>query len=297
MTRHLVLVHGRSQQRKDPSTLKREWLSALDDGLAKSGLTLPVPESDVHFPFYGDTLVDLLEGKTPEEAADVVLRGGGDVELELFVKQVMEEVRKEVGVTQAEIAEIGGAEVVEKGPLNWEWVQTAMTAIDRHTTHGSALSIFLATRDVYHYLVDKIAKDEIDLGVAAAINPDVENVVVAHSLGTVVTHSLLRERGEAAGWRVPQFVTLGSPLGVTRIRKATIPPRWPSCVERWFNARDERDVVALYPLTTDNFPVGDGVPGIVDKSDVHNGTSNRHGISGYLSDRDVARVIHDALTG
>jgi hypothetical protein len=68
-------------------------------------------------------------------------------------------------------------------------------------------------------------------------------------------------------------------------------------VSQWFNARDPRDVVALYPLTPDHFPVGDEAPGIVDKSDVDNETPNRHGISGYLSDRDVARVIHDALVG
>jgi hypothetical protein len=94
---------------------------------------------------------------------------------------------------------------------------------------------------------------------------------------------------------VPQYVTLGSPLAVTRIRQAILPPRWPACVGAWYNARDERDVVALYPLSAEHFRVGDDAPGIVENSRVRNGTDNRHGISGYLSDADVAKVIHDAL--
>jgi hypothetical protein len=297
MSRHLVLVHGRSQQDKDADDLKRVWMDALEEGLAVSGLTLPVPESDVHFPYYGDTLIDFLEGKPPDEVAEIVIKGASDAELAVFVAEAMEEVRRKLGVTEAEIAARAGDEVVEKGPLNWQWVQTVMKVIDSKTEHGSGLSIFLATRDVYHYLVDKATKDEIDGGVAAAIPPGVETVVVGHSLGSVVTHSLLKTLGESLDLRVPQLVTVGSPLGIKRISGSIKPPRWPSRVSRWFNARDPRDVVALYPLTPDHFVVGDDAPGIVDKSDVDNTTSNRHGISGYLSDPDVARAIYDGLVG
>lgn len=292
----LILVHGRSQQGKDPATLKGEWLEALDQGLAKSGLTLPIPQDQVRFPFYGDALSDLVRGLDPEEAADVIIKGDDtDKELELFLQQAMDEISRQVGVSEVDVAEEGGADVVEKGPLDWAWVKTAMRLIDRRTKRGSALAILLATYDVYHYLVDKTTKYDIDEQVAAAITPDVDTVVVGHSLGSVVSHNLLRERGTSEGWRIRQYVTVGSPLAVTRIRQAIIPPRWPECVQSWYNARDERDVVALYPLTPDHFQVGDEAPGIVDNSRVRNDTSNRHGISGYLSDADVAKAIHDAL--
>lgn len=297
MSRHLVLVHGRSQQDKNADDIKREWLDALEEGLAMSGLSLPVPESDVHFPYYGDTLIDFLEGRPPDEVAEIIIRGATDAELAVFVAEVMEEVRRECQITEVDIAAIGGEEVLERGPLNWQWVQTVMKAIDSKTEHGSGLSIFLATRDVYHYLVDKATKDKIDEGVAAAIPPGVETVVVGHSLGSVVAHSLLSTLGERLDLTVPQLVTVGSPLGIKRISGSIKPPRWPSRVGRWYNARDPHDVVALFPLTPDHFVVGDDAPGIVDKSDVDNTTSNRHGISGYLSDPDVARVIYDGLVG
>jgi hypothetical protein len=64
-------------------------------------------------------------------------------------------------------------------------------------------------------------------------------------------------------------------------------------VKKWFNAMDERDIVALYPLSKKYFQV---TPQIENKTDVQNPTENRHGISGYLGDPEVARRIHAALT-
>jgi hypothetical protein len=58
---------------------------------------------------------------------------------------------------------------------------------------------------------------------------------------------------------------------------------------------DERDVVALYPLTPDEFPLEPLEPKIVNFTGVRNETKNRHGISGYISDKNVAKSIFDAL--
>ena len=59
---------------------------------------------------------------------------------------------------------------------------------------------------------------------------------------------------------------------------------------------DEGDVVALYPLDSNSFPLDPVNPAIENKTNVHNHTDNRHGIEGYLDDRDVAQWIYDALT-
>jgi hypothetical protein len=296
MTRQLVLVHGRSQQGKDPDGLKREWLDALHVGLAKSELDLPIAESDVKFPYYGDTLMDLIGGQSAEEAADIVVRGDGvDAEERQFLGAVLDEVRREAGVSDSDLVALADSELVERGPLDWGWVRVVMRGIDRKIKGGSGLTIALATHDVYCYLVEKSIKADIDDGVADAFTPGVETIVVGHSLGTIVSHSLLKERGTKGGWVVPRFITVGSPLAITRIRLSIVPPRWPACVGAWFNAMDDRDVVALYPLTPKNFNVG-GDHVIQNKTDVKNHTPNRHGIAGYLDDADVARTIYDALT-
>jgi hypothetical protein len=300
MTKQLVLIHGRSQEHKDSIALKAEWLDALEEGLAKSNLTLPIAEPDVRFPFYGDTLFDLVDGKSEDTAAEVIVRGEqGDDDEQRFVRAVMEEVQKKSGITDAEIAQVAGQEVVEKGPQNWEWVQGFLRAVDRFLPHGSGAAVALFTHDVYQYLKNTAIRQRIDAGVSAAITPGVQTVVVSHSLGTVVAYSLLRSQGQRRGWNVPLFVTLGSPLAIGEVRKTLKsfgPTRCPECAAQWFNAMDERDVVALYPLDPTCFPLDPLAPSIHNKTDVRNRTKNRHGIGGYLDDQEVAQRIHQALT-
>lgn len=299
MTRQLVFIHGRAQEQKDSIALKAEWIDAFKEGLAKSNLAMPIPETDVKFPFYGDTLYDLVGGKTLNEAAQVIVRGQETEDDERqFTRAVIEEMRQKTGITDAQLASIAGQDVVDRGPLNWEWLQTVLKAVDRFVPHGSGTSIALFTRDVYQYLKNAAIRESIDNGVCAAFTPGVETVVVGHSLGTVVSYNILRQQGQARGWKIPLYMTLGSPLAVTEIRKTLkklSTTRCPECVSKWINAMDERDVVALYPLDTKHFPLDPANPDIENNTDVHNRTSNRHGVAGYLDDKEVARRIYDAL--
>ena len=68
---------------------------------------------------------------------------------------------------------------------------------------------------------------------------------------------------------------------------------YPRDIRVWFNALDERDVVALYPLSADRFPID---PPIENYNRVRNGSENAHGIDGYLGDAIVAKHVFDALT-
>ena len=302
MIRQLVLVHGGSQEHKDSAALKAEWIGALKEGLAKNGLTLPISEHDVRFPYYGDTLYDMVEGKSADTAADVILRGEEIAIAEKrFTRALMEEINKKYGISEEEIKQTMRTEVIEKGgPLNWEWFQGFLIALDRHVPYASGASIALFTHDVYQYLHNRAIREHIEEGVNSAITPGIDTVVVSHSLGTVVSFNLLHQQGHRLGWRIPLFVTLGSPLAVTEIKNKLKefrqPVRCPECVTHWFNAMDEGDVVALYPLDSNSFPLDPVNPAIENKTNVHNHTDNRHGIEGYLDDRDVAKRIYDALT-
>jgi hypothetical protein len=300
MTRQLVFVHGRAQEDKDAAALKAEWLEALAEGLEKCGLTMPIAEDAVRFPYYGDTLHDMVDGKSADEAAAIIVRGDtGDMEEERFTRAIMREMQAKSGITDAQLAAVAGRDVVERGPLNREWFQGFLRAVDRYVPYGSGSSIALFTHDVYQYLKNSVIRERIDAGISAALVKDVETVVVAHSLGTVVAYNLLRQQGQLRGWHCVSFITLGSPLAIGEIRKTLrglAPIRCPACVRQWFNAMDERDVVALYPLDTTHFPLDPAAPAIENRQDVRNKTSNRHGIAGYLDDREVARRIYDALT-
>jgi pimeloyl-ACP methyl ester carboxylesterase len=157
---------------------------------------------------------------------------------------------------------------------------------------GSGTALALFTKVVYHYIRNPGIRDRIDEGVRQAITSR-PAVVVGHSLGTVVAYSLLNREGTMNNWDVPLFATVGSPLAVTAIRKALQPNQHPQCAKQWFNARDKRDIVALYPLDSEhNWGVD---PPIENNSDIENPTSNRHCAVGYLSDREIARRIHQEL--
>jgi hypothetical protein len=292
--KELVFIHGRSQQDKDSIALKAEWIAAFAQGLSLSGLKVPVAESSIRFPYYGDTLAGLVGGKPANEVAEVIVRGENANQAEqTFQLEVLREIQKsQPELSEAQVAAIAGEEVIQRGPLNWGWVRAILTGIDRHVPFGSSASIALFTKDVYQYLKNPGIRDAIDTGVRQAMSTT-PAVVVAHSLGSVVAYNLLRREGANNGWRVPLLVTVGCPLGVTAIREWLKPNKHPECAEAWFNAMDSRDIVALYPLDE---PHGwDVSPSIENKTDVQNQTSNRHGISGYLGDPIVARRIYDAL--
>ncbi|QYF94444.1 hypothetical protein KY495_04295 [Massilia sp. PAMC28688] len=293
MNRQLVFVHGRSQQGKDSTALKSEWIGAWERGLAKSGLRRPISDDQIRFPYYGDTLDQMSDGLSPEEAAKVVVRGERPLppsEGE-FLQAWLGEVQARSGIGEAEVEQALRAGQT-RGVQNWGWVQAILGIIDRKIPGASGVSVAVATRDVYQYLHHATVRKVMDDGVRSAFKAGTETVVVSHSLGTVVAYNVLAKGEPAPGVRVPEFITLGSPLAVAVVKARVKPLVYPLCVDTWFNAMDERDVVALFPLDSRNFEV---VPAIENKTDVDNDTSNRHGITGYLSDAVVAERIYRAL--
>jgi len=289
--RKLVLVPGRVPRGKEAGALRREWLKALGDGLQEAGIERSLDEIDVRFAHYGHILDAQTEVNDP--AAEVVGGAHATQPERVFVGAVLEEARKEAAITKAELAAIGGVHVMQRGPLHWEWSQAVVKAIDRHVPGGNGAAIALAAHDVYQYLNNAAFARQIDEAVRNAMPVNEEAIVVAHSLGTVVAYQLLKMEGAERGWKVPLFVTLGSPLAITAIRNSLGAREFPWCVREWFNAVDERDTVAVYPLDKRNFNVEPAA--IANKADVDNSTENHHGASGYLADREVARRINGGL--
>jgi hypothetical protein len=287
----LVFVHGRSQQGKDPVALKDEWLAALEKGLQKNGLALP-PGVEVLLPFYGDRLDAFAKAAEVPLTEDLRTKGGeADADFLAFEAAMAEALRQRAGITDQQVNAEYGENPKPKGPQNWEWVQAVFRALDRHVPGMSDKVLEVFTRDVYLYSTRSGVKTEINRIVADALTDGEPAVVVGHSLGSVVGYSVLREDTRAL--QVPLYITLGCPLGVRPIRDQLRPLKFPRPAKLWYNAYDDRDVVALYPLDRDNFPV---TPAVTNYGKVKNHTDNRHGIVGYLDDAAVAKAIHDALT-
>lgn len=296
MSTKLVLIHGRSQASKDPDALKHEWVSSLERGLASIGLTLPIDETDILFPYYGDTLAQLTKDPDAADVVEVLVRGDGDNTPDAALQRaLLAELLEQQGIDQAALETQVDPSVIERGPFDWRWVHAGLELLDRIDGVNSA-AVALVTNDVSKYLTIEGVRRRLNRGVMQAFDqcdPGDEVVVISHSLGTIVAYDLLLEHAASSDWHVTNFVTIGSPLGMNAVQHKYRPLRFPAGVGPWFNAFDERDVVALQPLDSEHFAVE---PAITNHGEVTNETFNRHGISGYLDDPVLAAHIHQTLT-
>lgn len=143
---------------------------------------------------------------------------------------------------------------------------------------------------VRRYLLEPAVRRCVKRRVAHAIGPDTE-LVLAHSLGSVVAYEVLRDSSDS----VPLLVTLGSPLGLPSVLKrvradaGTGRASRPN-VGRWVNFAAADDPVSIRRALADSF---DGV------EDHHlpagTLTDVPHRRSRYLTTAPVATMIEDAL--
>jgi hypothetical protein len=299
----LIYVHGRNQQGKDKEALRTEWRQAQAEGFKGIGYPWPGGQEGIEpvLPFYGDELDKLVKQLNSPLAADVIARGGEEASAKddesALRSELLEEIAQAQNITAQQIAAQfatdivargGDAGAIERGIGNWEWVHSILKLLDRTPLGATAIDAF--TRDVSVYLTNDTVQQRIDDIVRAAI-PDEPCMVIAHSLGTVVAYNVLRALPPGAPIR---FVTVGSPLGIQSIKRHLATPLvMPRRVVQWYNAMDEQDIVALYPLDRNRFGI---VPAIENKTTVDNQTGEHHGIVGYLQDTDVARVCYLGLT-
>lgn len=300
MAKKLILIHGRSQAGKDASALKQEWLDALDVGLGAIGETLPIGVDDVRFPYYGDTLEALTDDPEADDVPEIIVRGDGrsaDSTTQRMALALIQETLQQQGIDDDAIRTAADDDVIERGPLSWQWIHKGLRLLD-DLPGVSGATMALATNDVASYITMPGVRKRINDGVGEAFDAlaaDDEVVVVSHSLGTVVAYDMVALNKAHQDRPLPAFITIGSPLGMTAIRNAFNPRPWPPGAQRWLNAFDRRDVIALYPLDDDRFRVSPANP-IENHDGVDNTTFNHHSISGYLSDPTIAGAIVAALT-
>ncbi len=242
-------------------------------------------------PFYGDRLDELLKQLADTPPGEFLARGVADHDQEFlqFEADTLEEIRSREHIRDDRISlEMNDPEVGERGALNWRWSRGIIKALDRIPgLDGRMIGSF--TEDVWSYLTRRAIRTEINGFLERELQRGGRTIVIAHSLGSVVAYDVLRDQGNLD---IPLFLTVGSPLGIEAVRRRVGPLKHPSSVRRWFNARDERDVVALYPLAGGHFPIN---PTPIDHSAVWNRSDNSHGIVGYLNDSLVAAEVLKVL--
>ncbi|MFD0319324.1 trypsin-like serine peptidase [Streptomyces flavalbus] len=288
--RHLVYLHGRSQHKKNPEALRREWTAGLNQGLTRAGMPTVDP-ADVWFPYYGDRLAALM-GWT--EAA------GGGIELEEFTavtaaqafaaespsgfyEQMLIEAANKAGMPQdGPVATEGFGNALEgrlQRALSW---LAAKSDVDEWT-------IAIVFRDVSRYLSDRTVRDTVLDTVLDTMPTSGELVLVTHSLGTVVGMDLISRLPDTLDLTL--LVTAGSPLGMNAVNERLLAggPHRPEKARQWFNAWCPTDAVAI------GCPLEDPRWGKVTQLAVANGRGRAHNIDEYLAHKGVASEIGGVL--
>jgi predicted alpha/beta hydrolase family esterase len=138
-------------------------------------------------------------------------------------------------------------------------------------------------------LTDPDLRNQLRCRIEAEVHDDTR-VLVAHSLGTILSYSALAQHDD---WPVHTFVTLGSPLAAPMVFNALEPGPvdgkgvWPGSVQRWVNVRALNDK-ACETCLTDHF--GPRVEELV----IDNG-HRAHAPEPYLNSSPTGAAIAAAL--
>ncbi|TMR09669.1 hypothetical protein ETD86_42705 [Nonomuraea turkmeniaca] len=121
----------------------------------------------------------------------------------------------------------------------------------------SAAFAQLFAPEVAAYLTDQAKREKCRQVVAETIRRNRPKVVIAHSLGSVVTYEALWANPDL---RVDLLITLGSPLGMRNVVFERLLPapmngrgERPSGVRRWVNIADKDDIAAIPPELCGSF--------------------------------------------
>ena len=279
-TRHLLFLHGRGQEGRDPDQLRRIWTAGLNQGLTLAGMGTIDP-ADVYFPFYGDVL---LQAPGARESIGADSEGG-----ELY-EQLVAEAAAHLGMP----AELEGTDLAaDEGlrsfgsgllgkmhaQLNWIAARSGLDGI----------IIARIFKDVASYLDNDQTRRRVLDTVMDAVPNSGRLVLVSHSLGTVVAVDLLSRL--PAELEVELFVTAGSPLGLDavynklQVRGAHRPDR----IGHWLNTWYAGDPIAI------GCPLRSAWTGQLQEIPVDNPKERAHDIAEYLAHAAVAGSIRERL--
>jgi len=270
----LVLVHGIHQQAKSSALIEEQWLKALRASAGADSAWPSSKVSTIRTPFYGDRLFALAETKQDLSAVAQGVEDPPDDFAE-FAAPALAQMAIKAGAKEEDIEREAGSEPVAqgKGPHK-RLLKAAARCIEKISPFKGAIALGILGQ-AHAYLKRPHIMKEVDDIVRPSLEGDEPMVIVAHSLGTIVTYRLLREFAEANKPRqCPLYVTLGSPLGIDVVRRSFSPPRArPKDIARWLNGADPEDFVALRPAL-DEQSFGWGIDNI---SDIDNGYDAKPG--------------------
>jgi hypothetical protein len=266
----LVLIHGIGGARR-PAAELQNWLSALAQGARAAGHVSAAANlldgslTDVVFADYSN----FFRKRDSQGSGELALDGD---QARLVIDLLYELIAEKAGTRGPAVDKVMGRSMAQLQPTGkaqgtGDLVRLAINAASTFLgagpwkNGGQWVSGKLLVRDlaqVARYLMRGEPGDDgltIDVRIRRAVAEALGQgpaVVVAHSLGTVISFELLHE----CPVEIPLWVTLGSPLAMRSVvwpRIIPRPPATPMSVARWLNFWDRDDVITARPILEEDF--------------------------------------------
>ncbi len=312
MTKHIILVHGRSYK-PDAVDLKRNWVDALAYGIerdhGKHALN-KFKKARKTMAYYGDINNAFLGSHTgkhwtkkrkADDLADrkLALTGLKQYETRGFTRKNYNKIRDLADVFKELAAS------VLSGPLSLFSVGDEVVG--------------MVAPDMEHYWSadDSFGSDvrwRLTKPLERALKAGDDILLIAHSLGTIVSYDVLwkfSHYGEYQHIRdksINTLLTIGSPLGDENVKEklkgadASSRRKYPLNIGRWYNFAAEDDYISHDPRLSNDYRrmLRLGLTsGITDKQiynmSIRDGNSNPHHSTGYLIHPQVSKLLADWL--
>ncbi len=290
----LVFVHGINNEENTAESIEKEWWEALTRSWVKMELELK-PKPSINVAYYADILAEAAKGG----AGKAVEMGPSEVSTG-YALELLTEYAEAAGVTQEDLNTAADTKGIPLAAVGMSvphegWVIAFADLLEDILPDKGKFIAKLFLRQAATYISDKALAAEIDKKVKAQIFDELSDptIVIAHSLGTVVTYRLLANAQQAAR-NIPLFMTLGSPLSL-KIFKPILPARGTlpqPPIAKWINGRHEEDFVTLNKAITRR---SIGFDGVTDETRIINPDSDKHSIVRYLESPAIAKAIYDEL--
>lgn len=279
MAKVIIGIHGRANK-PEKSLLEKWWKESMSEGLYQGyGYRL---RDDISFKlaYYADTYFS-----TPLNENEIKhpYKPAAEGSIKNYRKTMIDRIRKEVG------------NIIDE-PLDWIGDNSRIFSLATRKILQKHLT------DLSEYYTDTKRQEEILLRLQSLLfeHRNDQIFLVTHSMGTIVAYDALRQIGRSEKYKnvkIEYFVTLGSPLGLTPIKKQILDIhynklRTPSCVTKsWKNFSDPQDAVCLDSHLSDEYTKNSSSVVVDDILIANDYEDDPHHVFGYLRTPEFSRHL------
>ena len=296
----IIYVHGIGNK-PAPAVLKRQWDQALF-GVDMGARTKMAYWADIRYPHpvapaSAEALsIPVSEYSRPRSDKEIIAESKKWVpygaEAEAFAQHLVKRILGQAKIEDAKVKDVA----IHHGQVKAKEVEGKILPpwIRRPATEWIT-KLFIEDVSAYFYNAEQrqAMQDRVRKLIIPQGGP---YMVIAHSLGSVITYDVLRDLDD--GTPIPYFFTLGSPLGIDEVQDHLKKPlRIPQLIDVWKNYADLLDPVAFDKRLANEF----APKGKIDDTLVVNCDSlrlrgfNPHSSTGYLATYEVRRDAQTIL--